>query len=118
MLDENADICREICHILKHARYALFSASTGARALEIARKTRPHVATIDASLPDMEGLALLAGLRKLVPSMHCIVVSGLSDPAVINAAINLGAFYYLKKPFTPKELLRIVREAARTAEEG
>jgi len=56
----------------------------------------------DINMPEMNGLELLARIKKKYPAKVCIMMSG--DPANEKCVRELGADGYLNKPFQASEL--------------
>ena len=84
--------------------------STGAAALEVARSERVALVLLDGGLPDMDGFALCARLRR-DPTLHrllIVMVTGRAGSAEQQQARQLGADAYLVKPFSPSGLLELV----------
>jgi len=67
------------------------------------------LAVIDIGMPKMDGLQLLAHIRKVVPNLPVTIMSGDKDPATISKSFRLGAVDYLAKPFSFDELANSVR---------
>jgi len=68
---------------------------------------------LDLNLPGGSGLDLLRQLAKGGKGPPVIVLSGLKQERTILEALSLGAWDYLTKPFSPKELvLRLERYVA------
>lgn len=75
-------------------------AHTAAQALEAVTVLDPDLLLLDLYLPDQDGLAVmrsLSGSAGRVPD--CIVVSAARDIDAVRSAMQLGAVYYLVKPF-------------------
>jgi len=62
------------------------------------------LALIDIKLPEYDGLEFIRRLKENRPEIETIVMSGHGDMESVIAAFRLGAFDYLKKPFTTIEL--------------
>lgn len=62
-------------------------------------------------MPGMNGVEFLTILRKALPSVPVIMLSGYSSVEIYLKSISLGAFEYLNKPIKEKELYHIVRSA-------
>jgi len=79
----------------------VYSAASGADALEVAKKAPPDLMITDMQMPKMTGLELIKRMKGLYPSTMIVVITayGSIDNAV--EAMRLGAFNYLLKPFTP-----------------
>lgn len=67
----------------------------------------------DIFMPNQEGLATIMALRRGAPSLKIIAISGGGARAsldVLPVAEALGAHRTLRKPFTPAEVMEVVRE--------
>ena len=84
-------------------------AGTGADALREAATQRPDVVLLDMKLPDLDGLAVLAGVRRAAPQAHVLVVSMLDDPTLVRRALDAGARGWLLKGVSRRELLAAIR---------
>jgi two-component system chemotaxis response regulator CheB len=77
-------------------------ARTGAEAVELARRLRPDVITMDIQMPVMDGLAATEAIMRQVPTP--IVVVSSTQPADVDlsvAATGAGAVLVLEKPPGP-----------------
>jgi len=96
--------------------YHVFTATSGAQALEFATKFRPHVVVSDQRMPEMTGVELLRQVKEAAPHSVRILLTGYSDLAAIVGSINEGeVFRFVSKPWDNNELQRIVGEAAAIA---
>jgi DNA-binding NarL/FixJ family response regulator len=84
-------------------------AATGAEAIRDAGATQPDVVLLDMKLPDLDGLAVLAGLRSAAPEAHVLVVSMMDDPTLVRRALGAGASGWLLKGVSRRELLGAIR---------
>ena len=89
-------------------------AGSGTEALEQARELLPDVVFSDIKMPEMDGVELIAALRKEHPSMLCVIVSGYSDFEYMKAAIQKSAVDYLLKPVNPEELKHLLQRLEAT----
>ena len=92
-------------HALSVARVPGFEvvgeAHTGAEALDLATSAQPDLLLLDMYLPDFTGLELvrrLAASGERVPDF--LLVTAARDIEAVRTAMQLGAFYYLVKPFS------------------
>jgi CheY-like chemotaxis protein len=93
---------------LELAGYSVVLAADGCEALKVAREVRPDVIITDVSMPVMDGLELLTRLRSdLAPPLPPILVCSGFDMAK-SAAMSLGAFRFLRKPFEREDLIAAV----------
>jgi two-component system KDP operon response regulator KdpE len=107
--------------ITLHARgYEVRTAATGQRALAEAAAAHPDIVVLDLGLPDLDGVAVITGLRGWT-NVPIIVLSGRTSGEDKVAALDAGADDYVTKPFGVDELLARIRAVARRtgqAEDG
>lgn len=70
---------------------------TGAEALATAQQLRPHVIVLDHLLPDGTSLDWLPRLRAVAPRARVLLISGLPDDKLAEAAVAAGADGHLTK---------------------
>jgi len=110
VIDDEKDIRGTLKDILEGAGYIVDTAKSGAEALEKANNYFYNLALVDIKLPDLDGTTLLTKMKETTPKMVKIIVTGYPDMQNAIEAINKGADGYLVKPFSPDELLKIVKE--------
>ena len=110
LVEDQADVRLVVRRVLQNAGYIVLDASTPGDALELAgRHTGPiHVMLTDIVMPQMNGRALAALLKRRCPAMRVLYMSGYAD-----TVLDPGTAY-LQKPFTPDTLVRTVREVLDT----
>jgi len=65
---------------------------------------------MDIQLPKLSGIECTAQLKRLLPSLHIIMVTVYEDTERIFKALRAGACGYLLKRCTPEELISAIRE--------
>ena len=93
-------------------------ASDGEAALPLIRKTHPDLLITDIRMPFMDGLTLCHILKKEMPDMKKIVMSGYDDFEYARRAISEGVDQYLSKPVTRSKLRSTLEEARQQIEAG
>lgn len=88
-------------------------APDGEIALPMIADEKPDVVITDIRMPFMDGLALSRAIRRSMPWIHIVILSGYSDFDYAKQAISLGVDEYLLKPVTAEDL-REVLERLRT----
>jgi DNA-binding NtrC family response regulator len=71
-------------------------ASSGIKALEIAKKTRIDLAIVDLKMPDMDGLVTITKLKEMVPDLKTVLLTGYGSEKARQATEALGAMYFEK----------------------
>ncbi|MDK1473208.1 response regulator transcription factor [Streptomyces sp. 549] len=81
----------------------------GPGAVDAVLRHRPHVVLLDLRMPCMDGLAVLAELRRCTKLPEVAMLTTFAADADIAAALRAGAAGYLLKDATPQELVDTVR---------
>ena len=108
---DDEESVRESFRLVLDQDYDVLDAPDGARALEIVRAHHVDVVLLDIRLPEMDGIEVLERLKALDDSLEVILVTAVKTVRTAVAAMKLGAFDYLTKPFQDEELLALVRRA-------
>jgi DNA-binding NtrC family response regulator len=107
---------RESVRILLSEGYEVATVASGDLALEAIQRERPHLVLLDIIMPGMDGMELLERVRVSDPGLPVVILTATKTVKTAVAAMKLGAFDYLQKPFDVDELRLIVERATRTAE--
>jgi two-component system, OmpR family, phosphate regulon response regulator PhoB len=92
------------CHVLL--------AANGHEALQMARNEQPHAIVLDWMMPMMSGLEFLRQLTAdpAVSHIPVVMLTAMGLEKDRDAAIKAGAKAFLMKPFSPLQLVGVVRE--------
>ncbi|MGY0231991.1 response regulator [Longispora urticae] len=112
VVDDDRQLLRALRISLTAAGYEVTVAPDGVTALTAASSTAPDVAIVDLGLPDMDGIAVVEGLRGW-STVPVIVLSARHTEQAKIAALDAGADDYVTKPFGMGELLARIRAALR-----
>lgn len=85
----------------------------GASALRHLESEHVNLVLLDLSLPDMDGLQLLAKLQSMPTPPPVVVLSSLDNSAVVRQALDAGAEDYVRKPYDTEELCARLRAVLR-----
>jgi len=80
-------------------------ASDGELALPMIRQIQPDLLITDIKMPFMDGLALIELIRKELPRMKIVIISGYDDFAYAQQAIRMGVEQYLLKPIAKEKMV-------------
>ncbi|MBD2182798.1 hybrid sensor histidine kinase/response regulator [Aerosakkonema funiforme] len=90
---------------VRAAEYQLIFARNGQEALQKVQEYPDlDMVLTDINMPIMDGLALVAKLNDMVPTLKTVVISAYSDIKNIRKAMNSGAFDFLTKPIDFEDL--------------
>lgn len=111
VVDDEPDNLLLLERVLRR-EYNVFSANSGAEAIEFLESMDVDMIISDQRMPNMTGAELLGKAYLRNPDQVRILLTAYSDVKDIIAAINAGHIYqYLGKPWDPDELKLVVRRA-------
>jgi two-component system KDP operon response regulator KdpE len=114
VVDDDPHLLRALRITLTARGYTVATATDGTTALAAASRTPPDLIVLDLGLPDLDGVAVVEGLRGWYTSPIIILSARHTEPAKV-AALDAGADDYVTKPFGMDELLARIRAALRRA---
>jgi two-component system response regulator MtrA len=110
--DDDEDIVALVSAVLSRAGFDIVQASDGAQALELVRTQRVRLAVLDVSMPELDGMEVLRFVRAdpQTADLPVILLSARAQETDVRVGYAEGASKYVRKPFSPRELVVIVRE--------
>lgn len=81
-------------------------ASDGEMAFPMIKKVQPDIVITDIKMPFMDGIELSRLLKKEMPSVEIIILSGYEEFEYAKAGIQIGVAQYLTKPISGNDLLK------------
>ncbi|MGB5106895.1 MAG: sigma-54 dependent transcriptional regulator [Candidatus Zixiibacteriota bacterium] len=84
--------------------YDIITASDGIEGIQIASKEKPPLILLDIKMPGMSGLEVLKKLKKAELPSDVIMLSGQGETETVVEAVQLGAFFFINKPFDVREV--------------
>lgn len=112
LLVEDEDAVRAFAsRALTSRGYTVLEASTGAMALEVLEEHDGEIDLVvsDVVMPEMDGPTLLKELRKQMPDVKIIFMSGYAEEAFRKNLETDARFTFLQKPFNLKDLAATVK---------
>ena len=114
LLDDH-DVVREGLRFLLEAQGDIEVVGESATATEAAARIpamRPHVAVLDARLPDGSGIEVCRTVRAIDPMINALILTSYDDDEALFAAIMAGAAGYVLKEISSSDLVSAVRHVA------
>jgi DNA-binding NtrC family response regulator len=102
---------RESFRLVLDQDYEVIDVPDGASALDVVRSAQVDLVLLDIRLPGMDGIEVLERIKAIDEGMEVVLVTAVRTVRTAVAAMKLGAFDYLTKPFEEDELLSLVRRA-------
>ncbi len=113
VVDDEADIRELVAGILSDEGHGTRTASDSNSALAAIRDRRPTLVFLDIWLQGsaMDGLEILAEIKKLHPELPVVMISGHGTIETAVSAIKAGAYDYIEKPFKADRLILVAERA-------
>ncbi|MBN1993175.1 MAG: response regulator [Anaerolineae bacterium] len=110
MIVDDAQFMRARLAALLHKQgYHTVEAEDGEAAVQSYRSCQPDAVLMDITMPRKDGLAALAEICRFDPQAKVIMLTALSQQAMVLLAMKAGARDFLVKPYNPERLLRTLK---------
>jgi DNA-binding NtrC family response regulator len=114
LIVEDEETLREsIKRIFTKEGYAVETADSAEKGLELLNTTAFDVIISDIILPGMDGIEMLGKVREQIPDQIVIIVTAYASLDTSVKALRAGAYDYIMKPIIHEEIKQIVRNALR-----
>ena len=122
-IEDNEYNRKLVRQLMSRTSYRLIEAVDGESGLALAREELPNLILMDVQLPKISGLDATRALKADTRTNHIpiIVITSFALSGDREKATAAGATGYLAKPYSPRELLALVRQylpEAGSAESG
>ena len=111
VVDDEEVIRKGICRVMEGRGYQAESSESGFGAIEKLQKAPFNIVITDLKMPGMDGIEVLKAIKILQPDVPVIIITGYSTVDTAVDAMKNGAFDYIAKPFTPKQIIDMVEKA-------
>ena len=110
--DDDPDIVALVRAVLTRAGFDVVGAPDGAEALELVRTRHPQLVVLDVAMPKLDGKEVLRLLRAEpeTAELPVVLLSARVQETDVRDGYAQGASKYVRKPFSPRELVDVVRE--------
>ncbi len=117
VVDDEKAVLSVALKLLKNGGYEVTGVLTGNQAIELLRNEHFDLLLADYHLTDIDGVEVIKRARELHPDIASILFTGVGNQETIITAFTEGKIdYYLTKPFTMGELLRLASLAIKDAD--
>jgi len=105
IIDDEADFRRFLFHSFED-KYNVITAKSGEEGIEILKLKELHLVICDVMMPEMSGFQVCKQIKEDITTCHIpvILLTALTTSENEIKGIELGADYYIKKPFSVKQL--------------
>jgi len=85
-------------------------AANGIEAVNLYKKEKPDVVTMDITMPDMDGIEAVKEIKSFDPAAKVIMCSAMGQQSMVMDAIKSGARDFIVKPFQADRVLEAIRK--------
>ena len=121
LIVDDDDAMREtLAQALVRAGYVVMQCADGSDVMQVLKKYPADLLITDLFMEETDGLGTIMKVRKELPEMKIIAISGgsqLTDHDYLPVAVKLGADRTLHKPLNAPELLKTIQELLSPAKE-
>ena len=113
IVDDERDIVKVLVIRLESSGYEVISAFDGAQGVFMAHKENPDLVILDIRMPAGDGFSVAERLKRssYTWTIPIIFLTGSPEREAEGKAMDLGARFFIKKPYDPEELLDAVKRA-------
>ena len=108
VIEDEGEMCLLLNLILDDQGMTIDHVHSLSAAKAFLEKEIPSLILLDNRLPDGLGVDFISYLKKSLPSVKIIMISGV-DPEAEDAALEIGADSFLSKPFTKRQLQESIK---------
>ena len=88
----------------------IIEADNGQEGIDMYKKEHPDLVLMDISMPVMNGIESLEGIKKFDPNAKVVMCTSLKEPEQEERAKNAGCVGYIEKPFSKDDILNAVQD--------
>jgi DNA-binding response OmpR family regulator len=108
--DDDEDILALVAFRLRRAGHEVLTAGDGEAALELILERSPDLVILDVRMPKMTGIDVVHALRReeATRAVPVILLTASVQEESVRSGFDAGADEYIKKPFSPHDLVERV----------
>ena len=122
LLDDEPEVCQAVSETLEERGLAVSHFTRAADCLEELHSQRCDLLITDMKMPEMDGIELLAEVKRLAPWIPVLVITGYGDIPTAVTAMKAGAVDFIEKPLDRESFLHkitsILRQSPSSAYTG
>ncbi|MEE8318875.1 MAG: response regulator transcription factor [Dehalococcoidales bacterium] len=103
-IDDDPNVLKLLESTLRPEGYQVIVAADGAYGMTLLNEEKPDLVLLDIGMPGPDGYMVLERIRAC-SAVPVIILSGALDADSVQKCLDLGADDYVRKPFSPRELV-------------
>lgn len=80
-------------------------AANGVESVNLYKRLKPDLVTMDITMPEMDGLTALKEIRAMDPTATVVMCTAMGQKTLVVEAIQAGAKDFIVKPFQPERVI-------------
>lgn len=117
LIEDELPLAKAVTRYLQAQGHTVLAVLDGVDGLHEAIESEPDLVLLDLTLPGLDGLEVLRGIRRRNPSLPVIVMTARASVDQRVTGLDLGADDYVVKPFALAELGARVRSSTRSRDQ-
>lgn len=85
-------------------------ATNGAVGIQMYMELKPDIVTMDITMPEMDGIGGLTGIKKFDPNAKVVMVSAMGQEKFVRESVMLGAKSFIVKPFKEEHVVKTLTQ--------
>ncbi len=111
VIDDSQHVHTMLKFILrKEGINSVYFSLNGLDGIKLAEEIQPDIIFLDNVMPKVGGLEVLAELRNKGYTTKIVMLSSVISENGVKKAKELGADYYIVKPFTPEKIIQVINK--------
>lgn len=111
IVDDDDWVCDSLSVLLETYGFTVHAYASGAEFLAADERAKAKCLIIDQHMPGLDGLGVIAELRRQQLALPTILITGRLDAGVAQRAGELGVLAILEKPFPAARLVELIHRA-------
>jgi len=116
VVDDDEDVRKTLSAILKELRLTPVDVADGVEAMKVINSQKIDLIITDLMMPNMDGFEFIQNSRKVNANIPIAVISGFTEGKNVVDALSRGAYNFITKPFTVREIESVVKRGLRLRE--
>jgi DNA-binding NtrC family response regulator len=111
IIDDEEEICSFLSDLLTREGYTAITANNPEEGLAKVEELRPDLVLLDLKMPRMDGVEVLRRIKTFDETIPVVIMTGYGTMDSAMAAMRLGAFDYITKPFDLAHVKALIKDA-------
>ena len=115
IVEDDPDIVELLQYTLEREGYPVLAAQNGEKGLAEAKRRKPDLILLDLMLPGLDGLEVCKALKShdSTKNIPIVMLTAKGEESDVVVGLEFGADDYVRKPFSPRELVARIKTVLR-----